>query len=41
VGARGLTRITLDTGANTVARDFYAAIGYDEEDVRLTRSLAT
>ncbi|MGH8837010.1 MAG: hypothetical protein ACRDWG_18740 [Actinomycetes bacterium] len=24
-----------------VARDFYAALGYDEEDIRLTRSLAT
>ncbi|MCI0689051.1 MAG: GNAT family N-acetyltransferase [Sporichthyaceae bacterium] len=37
---RGLNRITLDTGAaNLGARRFYAALGYDEEDVRLTRSL--
>jgi aminoglycoside 6'-N-acetyltransferase I len=39
-GERGLTRITLDTGAaNTVARRFYAALGYMEEDIRLTRAI--
>ena len=38
--SRGLNRITLDTGAaNLGARRFYAALGYDEEDLRLTRSL--
>ncbi|MEV4351321.1 GNAT family N-acetyltransferase [Actinoplanes sp. NPDC049596] len=37
---RGLTRLTLETGAaNTTARAFYAALGYREEDVRLTKSL--
>ena len=34
---RGLTRLTLSTGAaNARARAFYAALGFDEEDVRLT-----
>ncbi len=34
---RGLTRLTLATGAaNAPARAFYAALGFDEEDVRLT-----
>ena len=37
---RGLQHLTLETGAaNTVARRFYAARGYREEDVRLTRPL--
>ena len=37
---RGLTFITLDTGAaNTAARQFYAARGYAEEDLRLTKRL--
>jgi ribosomal protein S18 acetylase RimI-like enzyme len=36
----GLSRITLETGAaNRRARRFYAALGFEEEDVRLTRSL--
>lgn len=35
---RGLGRVVLDTGAgNTAARTFYAALGYVEEDVRLSR----
>ena len=37
---QGLRRITLDTGAlNTGARSFYERLGYDYEDVRLTRQL--
>jgi GNAT superfamily N-acetyltransferase len=37
---RGLSRITLETGAaNSAARAFYAALGFAEEDVRLTRTL--
>jgi ribosomal protein S18 acetylase RimI-like enzyme len=37
---RGLRRLTLETGAaNTTARAFYRALGYAEEDVRLTRPL--
>jgi GNAT superfamily N-acetyltransferase len=39
--ARGLERLTLDTGAaNTGARAFYAAAGYEEEDVRLTKKIS-
>jgi ribosomal protein S18 acetylase RimI-like enzyme len=38
--ARGLDLLTLETGAaNHAARAFYAALGYEEEDVRLTRKL--
>lgn len=37
---RGLRRLSLDTGAaNSGARVFYAALGYAEEDVRLSRGL--
>jgi ribosomal protein S18 acetylase RimI-like enzyme len=37
---QGLTCVTLHTGAaNTRARAFYAALGYEEEDVRLTKRL--
>ncbi|MFC4112545.1 GNAT family N-acetyltransferase [Nonomuraea zeae] len=37
---QGLRHLTLETGAaNTTARQFYAALGYHEEGVRLTRSL--
>jgi ribosomal protein S18 acetylase RimI-like enzyme len=37
---QGLRRITLHTGAaNDVARAFYAALGFEDEDVRLTRRL--
>lgn len=37
---QGLRHLTLETGtANTAARHFYAALGYQEETVRLTRSL--
>lgn len=37
---RGLRRVTLETGAaNATARAFYAALGYAEEDVRLTLTL--
>lgn len=38
--SRGLANITLETGAaNTTARSFYAALGYREEDVRLTKPI--
>jgi GNAT superfamily N-acetyltransferase len=38
---RGLPRITLETGAgNRRARDFYSRLGYQDEEVRLTRVLA-
>jgi len=37
---RGLGAITLETGAaNARARAFYAALGFEEEDVRLTQVL--
>lgn len=37
---RGLTRLTLDTGIrNQRARRFYAAIGFEEEDIRLSRAV--
>jgi ribosomal protein S18 acetylase RimI-like enzyme len=37
---RGLSFITLETGtANEVARSFYAALGYQEEDIRLTKAV--
>jgi ribosomal protein S18 acetylase RimI-like enzyme len=37
---RGLRHLTLHTGAfNTGARAFYAALGFAEEEVRLTRPL--
>jgi ribosomal protein S18 acetylase RimI-like enzyme len=37
---RGLRHLTLHTGtANIPARHFYAALGFHEEDIRLTRSL--
>ena len=36
----GLVNLTLHTGAfNTGARAFYAALGFDEEEVRLTRAV--
>jgi len=35
---QGLTHLTLHTGAyNTCARAFYAAVGFAEEEARLTR----
>lgn len=38
--ARGLAHITLETGAaNADARAFYGALGYLEEEIRLTRVL--
>jgi len=38
--AHGLGRVSLETGAaNTAARGFYRALGYDESDVRLTKSV--
>jgi ribosomal protein S18 acetylase RimI-like enzyme len=37
---RGLSHLTLETGAaNQPARQFYAALGYIEEDVRLTKAI--
>ena len=37
---RGLRHLTLHTGiANIPARDFYAALGFREEEIRLTRPL--
>lgn len=38
---QGLERIILETGArNTAARDFYTAIGYQYEEVKLSRALS-
>jgi ribosomal protein S18 acetylase RimI-like enzyme len=38
---RGLVNLTLHTGAaNATARAFYAALGFAEEEVRLTRALS-
>ena len=38
---RGVRRLTLETGAaNSSARAFYAALGFLEEDVRLSRGLS-
>jgi hypothetical protein len=38
---RDIERITLETGAaNVRARSFYGALGYREEEIRLTRVLA-
>ncbi|MBG0823330.1 GNAT family N-acetyltransferase [Planomonospora sp. ID91781] len=37
---RGLQRITLETGAaNTRARGFYRALGYAEEEIRLSKPI--
>ncbi len=37
---RGLAHLTLETGAaNTAARRFYGALGYRDEDVRLTKRI--
>lgn len=37
---RGLSFLTLETGAaNHTARSFYAALGYQEEDVKLTKAI--
>jgi ribosomal protein S18 acetylase RimI-like enzyme len=37
---RGLRYLTLHTGmANTTARRFYAALGFQEEEIRLTRPI--
>ncbi|WP_026819688.1 GNAT family N-acetyltransferase [Arthrobacter castelli] len=37
---QGLSRVILDTGArNTGARDFYAALGYEDEEVKLSRAI--
>ncbi len=39
-GRRGLPFLTLDTGAaNQPARGLYHALGYQEEDVRLTKAI--
>jgi GNAT superfamily N-acetyltransferase len=38
---RGLARMSLETGAaNAGARAFYAALGYEESDVSLSRALS-
>ena len=38
--ARGLSRITLETGAhNHRARHFYERVGYEEEEVRLSKAV--
>lgn len=40
--ARGLDHLTLETGAaNAAARALYAALGYLEEDVRVTKKIRT
>ncbi len=37
---RGMAFLTLETGAaNQPARKLYAALGYQEEDVRLTKAI--
>ncbi len=37
---RGLAHVTLETGAaNAAARAFYGALGYRDEDIRLTKPL--
>ncbi|MEO6956821.1 MAG: GNAT family N-acetyltransferase [Antricoccus sp.] len=37
---RGHTRLLIETGAaNKVAREFYGAIGYEEEEVKLSKAL--
>jgi len=39
---RGLRHLTLHTGiANITARHFYAALGFQEEEIRLTRPLGS
>lgn len=38
--SHGLARLSLETGAaNTVARRFYEKLGYEVEDVQLSRPL--
>jgi ribosomal protein S18 acetylase RimI-like enzyme len=38
--ARGRKRVVVDTGAsNTPARRFYAALGYEEEDITVSRAI--
>ena len=38
--SRGRTRVVVDTGAaNAPARRFYAALGYEEEDITVSRAL--
>jgi GNAT superfamily N-acetyltransferase len=38
--SRGLARVSLETGAaNAGARRFYAALGYAEDDVRLSKAV--
>lgn len=38
--SRGRNRVTVDTGAaNTAARSFYAALGYEDEDVTVSRAI--
>jgi ribosomal protein S18 acetylase RimI-like enzyme len=40
--SRGLSRITLDTGArNNRARRFYESAGFEEEDIRLTKPVGS
>ena len=40
-GRVGVERVTLETGAaNASARGFYRSLGFEEEDVRLTRVLS-
>jgi GNAT superfamily N-acetyltransferase len=38
--ARGRKRVVVDTGAaNAAARQFYAALGYEEEDITVSRAI--
>ena len=38
--ARGRSRVVVDTGAvNTPARRFYSALGFEEEDITISRAI--
>ena len=42
VRRRGRARLSLETGAaSEAARRFYASLGYEEEDVRLSKALGS
>jgi GNAT superfamily N-acetyltransferase len=40
--SRGRNRVAVDTGAaNAPAREFYAALGYEEEDITVSRAIGS